>query len=124
MSKAQIVLFVTAVILIGSVIFIGTGIAFDYVFDVDSREGNYIYTYTIDINGMNTNEDLLAIGETVMDYMKVAGIQTLTFEVSLADKFEYNANTAESSEDANDVTVYYDTDIHKLIVHNGGWENE
>ena len=39
MSKAQIVLFVTAVILIGSVIFIGTGIAFDIKEAIDNQSG-------------------------------------------------------------------------------------
>ncbi len=54
--------------------------------DSNSRQGNYIYT--IDINGMDTKDDLLAIGETVMDYMKMAGIQTITFKVSLDDKLK------------------------------------
>ena len=125
MSKAQIVLFVTAVILIGSVIFIGTGIAFDIKEAIDNQSGVVKQQDTDDVIELKFNDKTMVdyifdvntnpiiIGKMLVCYMEAHNYGEIKFEAPAKDKSKYDAIIAESSEDTN-----------KPIVHNSGGEAE
>ncbi len=142
MSRAQIVLFATAVavILIGIAIFTFyiTMIVLTIKETVNNQSG-VTKKIWLQINpGFYSIEDFRKQStfgvDKVIEVEVTCGIETKEFtyekffgllgfaKKSIVKQQDTDDYAFGIHNDANDVTVYYDTDIHKLIVHNGGWE--